>query len=404
MIKKNDGMHSDSAFALFDNNYKKDAPSFLFEGLERLVEVPLGGDVTSALTKMEEGLDQGLYAAGFLSYEAANGLSLKLPIHDAAGTAGHQLPVLQFGLFKHKHDLTNDQVESYLKNKKQSNDYSLKGGELEQSQATYEAALLKVQEHIEAGDTYQLNYTSRYGFSHEGDRIAFYEDLRNKQPVQYGALLQMGEVELFSRSPELFFKKQSKQLTVKPMKGTALRGSSAPEDAAQKQFLKSDDKNRSENIIIVDLLRNDLGRIADTGTVHVEKLLEVETYETVHQMTSTIGCEIDHNISLEKLFSNIFPCGSITGAPKKRTMEIIADLENSPRGIYTGSMGYILPNRDMCFNVAIRTIEMQANGECRMGLGGGITIQSDPSDEYQECLNKGKFLFQLMADKLEQVS
>ena len=360
MIKKNDGMHSDSAFALFDNNYKKDAPSFLFEGLERLVEVPLGGDVTSALTKMEEGLDQGLYAAGFLSYEAANGLSLKLPIHDAAGTAGHQLPVLQFGLFKHKHDLTNDQVESYLKNKKQSNDYSLKGGELEQSQATYEAALLKVQEHIEAGDTYQLNYTSRYGFSHEGDRIAFYEDLRNKQPVQYGALLQMGEVELFSRSPELFFKKQSKQLTVKPMKGT--------------------------------------------GTVHVEKLLEVETYETVHQMTSTIGCEIDHNISLEKLFSNIFPCGSITGAPKKRTMEIIADLENSPRGIYTGSMGYILPNRDMCFNVAIRTIEMQANGECRMGLGGGITIQSDPSDEYQECLNKGKFLFQLMADKLEQVS
>ncbi|MBM9604394.1 aminodeoxychorismate synthase component I [Desulfopila inferna] len=262
----------------------------------------------------------------------------------------------------------------------------------------YIDAVRRILAHIEAGDTYQVNYTLQLLFNFSGSPEQFYCDLRRNQSVGYGAYIRWGKQRVMSFSPELFFRKDDSGIMVRPMKGTVKRGCTLEEDAANRHFLCSDIKNLSENVMIVDLLRNDLGRLIhqlEDGEVLVESLFDVETYETLLQMTSTIRGRTDRGdlekMSLHDFFKAIYPCGSVTGAPKIRTMEIIDELEKQRRGVYTGAIGCIHPDGDAVFNVPIRTVVIDGRrGE--MGIGSGIVHDSDPQQEWQECLLKGRFL------------
>ncbi|MBU0910319.1 MAG: aminodeoxychorismate synthase component I [Proteobacteria bacterium] len=255
----------------------------------------------------------------------------------------------------------------------------------------YLAAIAAIKSYIASGDTYQVNYTLKLLFDFNGNPAALYRALRKNQSVAYGAYIQNGQRRILSLSPELFFRKSANICTVRPMKGTMRRGRTTSEDQHNRHFLQTDSKNLSENVMIVDLLRNDLGRLARPATVQVSSLFDVETYETLHQMTSTISCELPDDVQLRDLFSALFPCGSVTGAPKIRTMEIIRELEQGARGVYTGAIGYLDPCGDAVFNVPIRTIVLeQDRGE--MGIGSGIVYDSEGENEWQECRLKADFL------------
>lgn len=249
----------------------------------------------------------------------------------------------------------------------------------------------RIKAYIESGDTYQVNYTLKLLFDLSGSPEALYKTLRRSQSVSFGAYCRLGSERILSFSPELFFRKQGNRCKVRPMKGTVRRGHTAAEDERLAAFLKNDPKNRSENVMIVDLLRNDLGRLSTMGTVRAASLFDLETYETLHQMTSTVTGELRDGISLVDMFRALFPCGSVTGAPKIRTMEIIRELEEGRRGVYTGAIGFITPAGDATFNVPIRTLTL-ANGKGAMGIGSGIVYDSAPEREWEECRLKGRFL------------
>ncbi len=270
-------------------------------------------------------------------------------------------------------------------------DYTLGPPVPSEDQGAFEANIARIKEYIAAGDTYQVNYTFRLRFPFSGSAVGLYRDLRRNQPVAHGAMLDLGGPTILSFSPELFFRKQGRRCTVRPMKGTMLRGRTPEEDARRADFLRHDPKNRAENVMIVDLLRNDLGRLCEMGSVRAASLFDIETYRTLHQMTSTIEGRLRPGAELAEIMTALFPCGSVTGAPKIRTMEIISELEATPRGVYTGAIGYLAPDGDMAFNVPIRTVVLDGDrGE--MGIGAGITHDSDPTAEWLECLLKGEFL------------
>ena len=253
-----------------------------------------------------------------------------------------------------------------------------------------------MKQHIVAGDTYQVNLTAKYTFNVKGSSLGLYNSLRARQKVAYSAWFKMPEYEILSLSPELFFSKIKHKIYTKPMKGTMPRASDLTQDKANQHFLLTDLKSRAENTMIVDLLRNDLSAISKPGSVHVQKLLEVESYETVHQMTSSIESEVAVDLSFSAIINALFPCGSITGAPKRRTMEIIHEMEPAPRGIYTGAMGYITPQNDMCFNVPIRTVLCRGS-QGELGVGGGIVHDSTLQSEFEELKLKAQFLTRLSA-------
>jgi len=267
-----------------------------------------------------------------------------------------------------------------------------------QSREAYLQAIDAIQHYIRAGDTYQVNYTLKLLFDLCGSPESLYAMLRRNQSVAYGAYVHLGETRLLSFSPELFFKKDADSIMVRPMKGTMPRGRFPEEDCRQAEYLRNDAKNRSENVMIVDLLRNDLGRLMHglgDGPVRTCSLFDVERYETLLQMTSTIIAsgvqETLASLPLVKLFQALFPCGSVTGAPKLRTMEIIDELEPVRRGVYTGAIGYLAPTGAALFNVPIRTVTLDGlRGE--MGIGSGIVADSKAEQEWQECLLKGRFL------------
>jgi para-aminobenzoate synthetase/4-amino-4-deoxychorismate lyase len=248
-----------------------------------------------------------------------------------------------------------------------------------------------VKDYIAAGDVYQINLTQKFFFDFEGDPAALYAALRRKQRVAYGGLIGAPELSVLSLSPELFLRREGQHMSTRPMKGTAPRGRTPREDARLKTWLAMDEKQRAENLMIVDLLRNDLGRVSRIGSVEVTDLFTVETYRSVHQMTSGISSELRSDMGLTDMLRALFPCGSVTGAPKVRAMEIIRELEGGPRGVYCGAIGHIAPSGDCQFNVAIRTVVLDgANGE--MGIGGGIVADSKEESEYEECLLKAHFL------------
>ena len=338
--------------------------------------------------KIDKARASGLHVAGFLSYELAYMLEPKLRhlIHN-----NRQSPLIWMGLFHEPQRLKSDETLKFI-NALAADNHSVEQLRLSLAKETYLQAVQRVKAYISAGDVYQINLTFKYLFELVGSSWSLYESLRQRQQVAHGAFIQTHDFDVLSFSPELFIHVTDGVATTRPMKGTAARGLTTTEDDELRHWLVKDEKSRAENLMIVDLLRNDLGRIAEIGTVSIENLFSVETYPTLHQMTSTVMAHLDGEISASKLINNLFPCGSITGAPKVRAIEIIRELETEPRGIYTGSIGMFDPNGDIKFNVAIRTLVIDRMGHGEMGIGSGIVYDSDSSAEYEECLLKARFL------------
>ncbi|MDP3068530.1 MAG: aminodeoxychorismate synthase component I, partial [Methylocystis sp.] len=247
-------------------------------------------------------------------------------------------------------------------------------------------------DYIFAGDVYQINLTFPLYGRYDGDALSLYRGLRKRQPVAYGGVVALEAETVVSLSPEVFFEAQDRDIRARPMKGTAQRGVMPTEDMARAQYLVEDEKSRAENLMIVDLLRNDLSRLAVVGTVKVTDLFTIQTYPTLHQMTSGIEARLRDDVTLKDLFTGLFPCGSVTGAPKIRAMEIIRDLECAARGVYCGALGVIAPDGDIRFNVAIRTLTIFPEGDLVCNVGSAVVADSRAREEYEECLIKARFL------------
>lgn len=343
--------------------------------------VPAVADVVVAA---EDHAAAGRWVAGFLSYEAATGFDPVLVTHTPAGG----LPVAWFAVFE---DRVVDPPWP------EPTAYQLGHWEPDTDRAAHEAALDSIHSSIGAGDTYQVNYTMRMQGRFAGDALSAYHDLVRAQSGGFGAFLDLGDYQVLSASPELFFHWDEDGITTRPMKGTAGRGRWPDEDEALRLRLAASDKDRAENLMIVDLLRNDLGRIAEYGSVEVTDLFGIERFDTLWQMTSTIRARPRADVALLDVLTGLFPSGSITGAPKARTMEIIRDLETRPRGLYCGAIGLLAPPGSgeprAQFNVAIRTVVVDAaTGDAEYGTGGGITWDSRPVSEYDEALIKAAVL------------
>jgi len=267
----------------------------------------------------------------------------------------------------------------------------------ELSQPEYAAAVESALGHIACGDVYQINLTWRIDFTFFGSSLALYRKLRQSQPVSHGAYLLLPERVILSLSPELFLERCGDELIAKPMKGTRARAGENGTDQLMAKDLYQSEKDRAENLMIVDLIRNDLGKIAQTGSVHVDRLFAIEQYPTVYQMVSQVSGRVPDR-SLFHTLKALFPSGSVTGAPKIRAMEIISRLERSSRGIYTGAIGHIKPGGDFAFNVAIRTIELMPGNRGRLHVGSGIVADSSANSEYAECWSKARFLTELQSD------
>lgn len=335
-------------------------------------------EVIPALREIEKAIENGYYAAGYLSYESAPAFESAFRVHGKPS-----MPLLSFGIF---HEPEYRTLES-------DGSYTLSDWKPNVTEEEYASSIQAIRNAIELGITYQTNYTIRLHAEFEGDDVSLFAKMKRAQSSNYSAYINTGEHSILSASPELFFHLKENRITTRPMKGTLKRGKYFEEDEENRQWLAQSEKNRAENVMIVDLLRNDLGMIAEPGTVSVTKLFDIEKYPTVLQMTSTVEAELSDDKSIVEIFKALFPCGSITGAPKISTMEVIAHLESAPREVYCGTIGFITPEREAVFNVPIRTMVIeQATGNATYGVGGGITWDSTAEDEYDEVLAKASFL------------
>lgn len=317
-----------------------------------------------------------LYAAGCISYDASPGFDKALPASQELRT-----PLLLFSLYKAPEIIKELHFESSEKDNKE-----LKWTPCI-SKDEYNKGFSAVKEYIRTGHSYQVNYTYRLEAEFNGEPRDLFCRMQKAQNASYGAYLDYGDLVVASASPELFFSLNGDRIMTKPMKGTAPRGMTSKEDKKNAQELYNSEKNRAENMMIVDMIRNDLGRIARSGTVRVPRLFEIEKYPTLWQMTTEVFAETDAEIPV--ILENLFPCASITGAPKYRTMEIIKELESTARGLYTGSVGYWGPHRRAQFNVAIRTALINRSEKtARYGTGGGVVWDSTMEGEYEESLTK----------------
>ncbi len=356
------------------------ASSWRFGGYVKTVAATHISQVLEVLSQVEQAAANGLYAAGFVAYEAASALNPDLP--SAPPVEG--LPLAWFALFRERYNVDGG-AELHLP----SADTLL---EPLKSLEEYSGGVEGIREYIAAGDCYQVNYTFPLQGTFKGNLRDLYSRIGTAQRAQFCSYLDLGRFAILSASPELFFSLKDGKITTRPMKGTARRGCSAGEDLAAVEQLRNSPKEKAENLMIVDLLRNDLGIVAETGTVTVDALFEVETYPTVHQMTSTVSAQLPANTGLTDIFKALFPCGSVTGAPKRRSMEIITELENAPRGVYCGAIGCVAPGGEALFSVAIRTLVFDAHkNKLTMGVGSAVTWDSDAASEYAECLSKGAF-------------
>jgi para-aminobenzoate synthetase/4-amino-4-deoxychorismate lyase len=378
--------------------------SYLFHDCREALVARSVDDVPTVFTGIEAALRDGCYVAGFLSYECGAHFEPRVPATVPGAVAG-ALPLAWFGVYESPKVFDHFADEGDSRNGRSSapvpvaNENPLADlGELrlDISASAYRERVERIKRYIEAGDTYQVNFTTRVRIPYQAPATALFSALLRNQPVAYGALLNLGDTQVVSASPELFFQLRGDHITTRPMKGTAARGKDLDEDAAIAAWLEGDEKNRSENVMIVDLLRNDLGRICVPGSILAEKLFAVERYRTLFQMTSTVSGKLRPEIDFYAIFKAVFPCGSIVGAPKVRTMQIIHELEGSAtearrRGIYTGAIGFISPRREAVFSVAIRTLVLR-DGIAQMGVGSGIVYDSDADAEYEECRLKAAFL------------
>ena len=376
-------------FVLLDNSAGRGAPSLLFIDPVEVVSADAPAEVDGALARLEAGLARGLHAAGFFAYELGYVLEPRLaPLLPA----GRNVPLLWFGLYARPQAMSNAEVEHWLATHTRSVTYQFTDVTHAWNAATYQQRFAVVQDMIRAGDIYQLNLTFKARFRLSGSPLAFYRDMRQRQRVAYAGIVDTGAVTVLSASPELFIEQHGRVVTTRPMKGTAPRAGTPDADAEARRQLASDVKQRAENLMIVDLMRNDLGRIVEVGSVEVTDLFTVETFRTLHQMTSGVRATLKAGVGLADLLRAIFPPGSVTGAPKIRAMELIAELETEPRGVYCGGIGHVSPAGDALFNVAIRSPVVFRNATGEMGIGSGVVFDSEGAKEYAECLLKMKFL------------
>ena len=337
--------------------------------------------VEALLREVEAYQEKGFYAVGYVSYEAAPAFEKKFAVHPAP-LMGEYL--LYFTI--HEKVETLPFPEDY-----EAVDLPANWKEEVEAPA-YQEAIKTIHHHIRQGDTYQVNYTVQLSQELKSDPLAIYNRLVVEQKAHYNAFIQHDDVSILSISPELFFEQDDRLLTTRPMKGTTRRGLTNQADLKEASWLEADPKNRAENMMIVDLLRNDMNRISEIGSEQVTHLCQVEQYSTVWQMTSTIESRLRPEVDLVQAFQALFPCGSITGAPKISTMEIIQNTELAPRGVYCGTIGILLPKGKRIFNVAIRTLQMQGT-KAIYGVGGGITWDSKWEGEYQETKQKSAVLY-----------
>ena len=338
-------------------------------------------EVKHLLAEVEAYQNKGYYAVGYVSYEAAPAFETKFQVIDGPLMSEY---LLYFTI--HETVQTEPIPLTYEPIALPESWQELTSAE------EYKAAIEQIHHHIRQGDTYQVNYTVQLQQNLTADPFAIYNRLVVEQNAHYNAFIQHDDVSIISISPELFFKKDGDKLTTRPMKGTTNRGLTTETDLAQARWLAQDQKNRSENMMIVDLLRNDMNRISKIGSEDVKSLCQVEQYSTVWQMTSTIETQLLPNSRLSDVFQALFPCGSITGAPKIATMEIIKKVEKQPRGVYCGAIGILVPQGPSIFNVAIRTLQMEGT-KAIYGVGGGITWDSNWEAEYEETKQKAAVLY-----------
>lgn len=334
--------------------------------------------ISDQLKQLEQYTKEGKYVAGFISYEAASAMDTALNTRELT-----DFPLMLFGVF-------NKPVKQKLlleTNEK----YSIGAWQPSQSPELYNSNIARIKENIKAGDTYQVNYTMRLTTKFKGSPYALFYQLAQNQKTDYTAFIDFDNYAICSVSPELFFSLDKDQLIARPMKGTAARGGSFEQDILQQKKLKISPKEKAENLMIVDMIRNDFGKICNAGSVGVPRLFNTERYPTVWQMTSDVQGR--SSLGLNDIFKALFPCASITGAPKPKTMQIIKELEKTPRKIYTGTIGYFSPEQKAQFNVAIRTVLIDRNkNQAEYGVGSGIVWDSVDNKEYEECILKAKVL------------
>jgi para-aminobenzoate synthetase/4-amino-4-deoxychorismate lyase len=350
----------------------------IFRDPDETIVAYSASEVVLAIRAVDAARKNGFYVAGYVSYEAAPAFDSALRVFPVA-----TMPLLWFGIFKGP---SEPQVQV-------GSDFRISDWNPSVDRETYDQKIESIHAAIARGDTYQVNYTLRLRAEFEGDDFAFYERLRAGQASSYCAYLNTGRYRILSASPELFFRQTGNTITTKPMKGTIRRGRWSAEDDSLYDRLKASEKDRAENVMIVDLIRNDLGRIAELGSVQVSDLFEIERYRTVFQATSTVTATLAKQASLAEVFGALFPSGSVTGAPKVSTMELIARFEDSPRNAYCGAIGFAGPGDEAVFSVAIRTVVVDSQtGAAEYGVGGGVTWESTAEGEYTEALNKAALL------------
>ena len=365
------------------------APPLAFGEADELIVARTLDEVRPAMEAVARATANGRYAAGFVSYEAAPAFDPALHVHPAT-----DVPLLWFGIYRAPTPPPSAGLAMY----------NIGDWRADTRREQYAAAIDEIREAIRNGDIYQANYTLRLHAQFSGDAHAWYEDLRRGAHGHFNAYLDIGSHRILSMSPELFFAWDGKTILTRPMKGTARRSPAPPRDSEawpdwnmrdqqRANALHDSEKNRAENLMIVDLLRNDVSRVANAGSVSVPQLFTLEAYPTVYQMTSTITASTRAGVTVADIFRALFPCGSITGAPKIKSTEIINRLETAARGVYCGAVGVIAPGGKCVFNVAIRTIVVDAaSGAAQCGVGGGITWDSESADEHAEAMAKAEFI------------
>lgn len=350
-------------------------------------------EVGGALTRLDEALANGLHAAGYLTFEAGLALEPRLAAL-ASPLPPERGPLLWFGLFESFTDLPDDWTKTL-----EAEGAAAGPAEPLIERHAYAAAFAEVQRLIAAGDVYQINLTFPCRVPVRGDPVALYAALRDQARAPHGGILRTADRSILSFSPELFFRRDGQTIECRPMKGTATRGANAEKDRLAVAALSDDPKQQAENLMIVDLLRNDIARLCVPGSVSVPRLFDIETYPTIHQMTSTVTGTLRPEIGAEALLRALFPCGSITGAPKIRATEAILAVEPHTRGIYTGSIGWFAPDGSAEFNVAIRTLDWPTGASfARYGIGSGIVADSGEASEWRECLAKAEVLSRPQAE------
>ncbi|MDX0946249.1 aminodeoxychorismate synthase component I [Sinorhizobium medicae] len=351
----------------------------------RVVTARTKAEFHRGLGEIEAAHRAGKWIAGFMAYEAGHLFETKLA---PFAPENRETPLMSFGVF----DAPAEDHALAVARRRSENEPFLLEPRAGWDFPAYRQRFERLHRHLRQGDCYQANLTMPIQARWSGDPLAAFWSLIERQPVRYGALVALDGPVLLSRSPELFFRVDAEGwIETHPMKGTARRGASPKEDDAIIAAMRADEKTQAENRMIVDLMRNDISRVTEVGTLDVPKLFDIETYPTVHQMVSHVRAKLLTDIGIADIFAALFPCGSVTGAPKMRAMEILHDLESGPRDAYCGAIGYIAPDGAMRFSVAIRTISLFPGGEAVFNVGGGIVFDSTAEAEYEECLLKARF-------------